>query len=212
MDLLDSLEVRWFLPDKHPTLGVAQEWFALTKPEANRIDDYLITGRDDLGFKARVVENLPTMIETKYLVGSLGAVEFVPGVVGKLERWRKLSLELDDAKLKKDGTWLSVEKERRLRKYAFNNGLASEVSAKTRPDAGCGIELTKLVCRLDGSADAYVAWTLGLEAFGPDVALLRVLEATCSATHRDGFPLEVDGACSMGYAEWVRSTFNRSQP
>jgi hypothetical protein len=204
MDVLESLEVRWFMSDFDPVVAVAVSWFGPASREGSRVDDYLLTGRTDLGFKARAVENQPTKIETKYLIGSLGAVTIAPGVTGKLERWRKLSLALEDPKLKKDGAWLTVEKDRQLRKFAFQSGAASEVPVGARPDAGCGVELTRLRYWSVGEPNVRTAWTLGLEAFGPEDGLLQVLQTTCGAAFSGGLQLSVDSACSMSYPEWLR--------
>ncbi len=65
MAVLESLEVRWFLSDKHPALADAKKWFGTTRAEGQRVDYYLLTGRDDLGFKVRAVENVPTKFEAK---------------------------------------------------------------------------------------------------------------------------------------------------
>lgn len=208
MDLLDSLEIRWFLASDHPSLTVAQKWFASAALDGNRTDDYLLTGRNDLGFKARVVENQPTKLETKYLVGSLGVTQVAPGTVGRLERWRKLSLPLSDPRLKKDGDWRTVKKNRRVRKFAFDGGGALEVPVESHPVAGCGIELTEL--RVDGNDNVSApTWTIGLEAFGPELNLLEIFWATCRATLGDALKLELGGELSMSYPQWLAST--RSQ-
>src|SRR5262245_37725001 len=98
MQLVDSLEVRWFLADADPALAIVQRWFSSVEPEPHRIDNYLLTGRSDLGIKTRSVHNEPTKLETKYLAGSLGLIELAPGVRGNLERWRKLSSTLEDSR------------------------------------------------------------------------------------------------------------------
>jgi len=205
LDILDSLEVRWFLAEDHPTAVAARDWFASIASEGRRVDHYLLTERDDLGFKARVVENQPAKVETKYLLGSLGGVHLARGVVGDLERWRKLSLALEDAGLQRHGSWLAIEKDRRLRKFAFDNGSVSEVPVSSRPDAGCGIELTQLRFRPGDGAAAAVACTLGLEAFGPEATLLDGLQATCRIVFGAGSKLVLDGECSMSYPQWLRT-------
>jgi len=206
--LHETLEVRWFLPDGHPCLARAQEWFVSAKRDRNRTDDYLLTGRDDLGIKARVAEDGSLRVETKYLAGSLGAMQVAAGAVGKLERWMKLSLPVGDPKPKKEGSWRSVEKERRLRTFEFQQGVVAEVpiDAQLRPEAGCGVELTRLRYRLDAASELSVAWTLGFEAFGREVALLQVLLATCSAALAEHLRLELDASCSMGYPAWLLTT------
>ena len=117
MEILDSIEVRWYLPPGASAEGELKEWFRSTKDEGKRIDDYLATGRTDLSFKARREEGKPLKVDTKYLIGSLGVVDMAPKISGELQRWTKLSLQLNDPELKKSGTWLAVTKTRQLRKY-----------------------------------------------------------------------------------------------
>ena len=199
LEVLDSLELRWFFDNEDVP---AQAFFAETAPEPSRVDDYLETGRSDLGFKGR---GEGTKVETKYLLGSLGVVQLLPGVTGKLERWRKLSLTVDDAELEKSGDWLHVEKVRRLRRYAFDGGKASEVSPSAYPAAGCSVEFTALCCRAAGAPELH-AWTLGFEAFGSRAWLLGVLQATCRAALDAGLRVNSGPTSSMSYPEWL---FNR---
>jgi hypothetical protein len=209
LDILDSLEVRWFFADAHPAAVAARDWFKTTVPEDRRVDHYLLTGRDDLGFKARMAEKQPTKAETKYLLGSLGAMQLAAGVAGRIERWRKLSLSLDDPELRRHGSWISVEKSRQLRKFAFDNGQVTEVPGSSRPDAGCGVELTQLHYHRDGNP--LVEWTFGLEAFGPELGLLDVLQATSRVTFAAGAGFELGADCSDSYPGWLRSRLARSQ-
>jgi hypothetical protein len=204
MEILESLEMRWFLSDKDPCLAVPQGWFESITPEGKRIDDYLLTGRDDIGFKARGVEKQPTRIELKYLVGTLGILQVAPGVVGKLEHWSKLSMASDDHQLKEAGTWCAIEKGRRLRKFAFQHGEASEVPVESRPVAGCGVELTQLLVK-HSHATARIEWTLGFEAFGPERMLLEIFQATCRAARESRLVLELGSEKSMGYPQWLAS-------
>src|SRR5882724_12110012 len=76
----ESVEVRWFLPNDERVISAVHAWFKAVPAERERRDDYLNTGRDDLGFKARDIEKQPAKLETKYLIGSLNAVQFAPGV------------------------------------------------------------------------------------------------------------------------------------
>jgi hypothetical protein len=183
MEILESLEVRWFLPPAGTPVGAAlEEWFRSTKDEGARSDQYLATGRSDLSFKARLEEGKPAKVETKYLVGSLGVVELAPKISGDLQRWAKLSLTLNDPKLKQHGIWLELTKKRQLRKFAITMTPAlgaKEVPVSDYPPIGCGVELTGLDYVIDGTT--HVEWTFGLEAFGPKSQLVDVLQATIRA-------------------------------
>lgn len=202
MEILTSMEVRWFFDhSKGTSARAARAWFDGTPDEGERVDRYLVTDRNDIGFKARAEAGEPEKVETKYLVGSLGPTRIFDGVVGEIERWRKLSLELVDPKLEQNGTWIRVAKRRRLRKYRDDeNGDIVQVPdpKSERPAAGCGVELTELV--IDGEA---LALTFGLEAFGPEQALLDILLRTSKAVFASTGGLRLDARQSESYAQWV---------
>jgi hypothetical protein len=205
MDILESLEVRWFLPRGASVAAALESWFASTKDEGERTDHYLATGRNDLNFKARLEEGKPAKVETKYLVGSLGTVELATKISGDLQRWTKLSLILNDPKLKQHGAWLAVTKRRQLRKYAFTMTPApgvNEVPVSDYPPIGCGVELTRLDYEINGTA--HVEQTFGLEAFGPKSRLLDVMQATIRAVS-PGFP-ELAAQWTASYATWLLKT------
>ena len=48
MEILESLEVRWFLPSDAPAGPVLEKWFASIRDEGDRVDHYLATGRNEL--------------------------------------------------------------------------------------------------------------------------------------------------------------------
>src|SRR5689334_12812151 len=118
MEILDSLEVRWFFAREDSAIGTLKKCFASIPSEGDRTDHYLFTGRNDLSFKARLAAGKPAKVETKYLVGSLGAVDVAAQTTGELQRWTKLSLVATDAELTQHGSWLAVKKARQLRKFA----------------------------------------------------------------------------------------------
>ena len=206
MEILESLEVRWFLQSHSSVEAALAKWFGSTRDEGDRVDQYLATGRSDLSFKARLATGKPAKVETKYLVGSLGSVDLAPGMSGDLERWTKLSLALTDPELQQQGVWLALTKKRQLRKFAVAlspAAAATEVSADAFPAIGCGVELTRLDYSIEGKAA--VEWTFGLEAFGPKAQLLEVLQATVRAiTAQAGLP-ELPAARSASYATWLLS-------
>jgi len=191
MDILDSLEVRWFLASGDPALLALDAWFAADTPESDRTDHYLVTERNDLGFKARLVAGQPARVETKFLVGSLGPVQLGPDAIGVLERWRKVSFVTDDADLEKEGAWLPVTKSRRLKKIAHDGGQTTAA------------ELTQLEYTWRG--ERTVEWTFGVEAVGPAPELLAILLAAWQSTGEGlaGVSLRSEG--SLSYASWLRT-------
>jgi len=205
VDILESLEARWFVPQNTDAASALEKLFASAAEEPARVDHYLATGRHDLSFKARLVDQQPAKIETKYLVGSLGILQLAPSMIGELQRWTKLSLELDDPNLRRSGRWLSLTKTRRLRKYSVTLNpapAAVEVPIKDRPPVGCGVELTRLDFTIDGTARR--EWTYGLEAFGPTTQLLDVLQATLRAIASQG-ALPVSVGATQSYSAWLLS-------
>ncbi len=206
MEILDSLETRWFLPADSSSVALVRPWFEVVSPEPRRRDEYLLTGRNDVGFKARVVEGQPSKLETKYRLQAFGGVELAPGVTGHVESWRKLSLALDDPELRKQGAWRGLSKARWLRRFEFRSGEAREVSGKARLEAGCGLELTELRWENAAGGAPHVAWTLAFEAFGANVALLDVLKATCRTALTSGLSLSLGKEGSMSYPEWLSSS------
>jgi hypothetical protein len=206
MDILDSLEVRWFLPPDAAAVVALQHWFVASQDEGERVDHYLAIARADLSFKTRLAKGKPAKVETKYLAGSLGVVELAPSMSGDLQRWSKLSLALEDPALQQQGTWLAVGKTRQLRKFAVtltNAPAAREVSPEEYPPIGCGVELTRLAYALDRTSQ--VEWTFGFEAFGPAPRLLDVLRASVEAVSaQPGLPA-LPAAWTASYAAWLLS-------
>jgi hypothetical protein len=204
MEILESLEVRWFMTWEQSAAAALQKWFASTPDEGERADHYLTTDRNDLSFKARLAAGKPTKVETKYLVGSLGVIDLVPHMTGELQRWTKLSLALNDPELKQHGAWLEVKKTRQLRKFAVSMApvlVAKEVAADAFVPIGCGVELTRLEYQIADTTRA--EWTFGLEAFGPKTQLLDVLRATVgSITAQAGLPA-LRAAWTLSYASWL---------
>src|SRR5262245_34547929 len=206
VNILDSLEVRWFLPADSKASAMLETWFKSAAEDGARTDHYLATGRHDLGFKARIAADQPVKVETKYLLGSLGVVEPAPEMFGELQRWTKLSLELDDPRLQRAGAWLAVMKKRRLRKYAVtltSAAAATEVPFTARPDVGCGVELTRL--EYTNNAIKCVEWTFGLEAFGPKPQLLHVLQTVCRTIGGGSALPELRAEWTASYPSWLLS-------
>lgn len=198
MDIVESAEVRWFL-EGQPEAGRVRRWFGDQSSEGERVDWYLSSGRPDLGFKARLVKGAPAKVETKYLLGAIGAVELAPGIVGNLERWQKLSLELDDPELRRRGRWIEVRKDRILLKFVWEAGKLSPLPSRdTRVTAGAGFELTTVWG--DPKVSGY---SIGVEAFGPSNQLLRIVQETCSVVFADSQGLTLPEALSMSYPAWL---------
>ena len=173
MEIFDTLELRWFIDDVDGAqANAARAWFSDVAPEGAREDRYLLTEREDLGIKLRESKKL----ETKYSLATL-----TDGV----ERWRKLSLPVDDPDLEKQGTWVRLAKERRLRRvHGFN------------------VEVTTIVAHARDVTRRAV--TIGFEGSGEERTLLRVASETLASAN--GLHLATREAA--GYPRWLaRGTF-----
>ena len=201
MDILNSIEVRWFLDDASAEARSARAWFRDVAPQGKREDHYLLTGRNDVGFKARIEEGRPAKLETKFLLGSLGPALLHERFVGRIERWRKLSLSAIDPELEANGEWIRLTKTRRLRKLAFEDGIVRPVDVTENPAAGCGVEMTELAFEIDGASRRAV--TVGLDAFGPESMLLEVLLRTCTVAFESSTGLQLGFAQSESYPTWL---------
>jgi hypothetical protein len=204
VEILHSLEVRWFLDDAETRVPGIRARFDASTLLSGRVDRYLFTERDDLGFKVRAEANRPIKVETKYRTEALGEFRLAPNVDGKVERWTKLSLALDDPEIAREGKWLALEKSRRLRKFAFEQDAVSEVQVQEQVACGCGAELTELQFRRGDAAIAL--WTLGFEASGPPDLLFAALRATCEAIFAGSagsVSHELRIEWSRGYPSWL---------
>jgi hypothetical protein len=173
MEIFDTLELRWFIDDVDGAQArAAREWFSDVTPDGLREDRYLLTEREDLGIKLREGKRL----ETKYRLAEL---------TGGIERWRKLSLSVDDPDLEKHGTWVRLEKERRSRRHG-----------------GFNVEVTALVAH--GGNKTRRAVTIGFEGSGDEATLLRVASETLASAKG----LHLGTHETSGYPRWLaRGTF-----
>ncbi|WP_437277065.1 hypothetical protein WME90_38350 [Sorangium sp. So ce375] len=198
MDILESIEVRWFLPAEDARAARLGSWFSRAFSEPPRKDRYRRLRRADLGIKKR--GGGPKSLEIKLRVCAFGSVHLSPTVLGELERWTKLCVASTDAD---DGEWMTVTKERRVRVFGVVGGRAVEVTDGERPGAGCAVELTR-VALADGEGEAApAAWSLGLEAFGPPTILLEALYAVGRAVFVEMPDLRLTSGESKGYPAWL---------
>jgi hypothetical protein len=209
MDVVESLEMRWFLAPERAELAELEQWFAGVAAEQDgRLDHYYVDPRSpELGLKQRCEPGKPAKLELKLRTGALGAVALAPGVLGELERWTKLSLSSGAPEIAAHPQSIAVSKRRKLRKLSFCAGEAAEVPSSERPDAGCSVELTRI--EASRGAGRIVAHTFGLEAFGAESELLGALEASAHRLFAERPGLRLEAASSSGYPSWLsRLAFN----
>jgi hypothetical protein len=176
--MLPTAEVRWFYEGDLPETILEQFRSGEITQDGGTVEErrdvYLyLPGVDSLGIKLRGMsirreydaEKLE--IKRRELEGSV--VSFMPGVTGRLERWKKWAFnsESSDPQLSsmltaKDEAWMSVSKVRYLRRYAVTSDKSVvAVPLNEWPDNGCNVEITKLI-----APDGQRWWTLGFETFG----------------------------------------------
>lgn len=200
MSILESVESRWFFDPADDRVRAIADRFARVRSEGDRVDRYLPTGRVDLGIKVRAPAQKPATLETKWRVEEIGTVELAPGVIGRGERWRKLSVEVEARSVAAGPGEIALSKDRKLRKLEAAGDELREVGPSELPSAGCNVEWTEV--KRNG---AVAAWTLGFEAFGPSPAdLAAILEKAAKAFFAEAPGLALDPNGSMGYAAWVQ--------
>jgi len=197
-----TVEVRWFGTGAVP--AEVQRWFQGKEHEAEaqppRTDHYLRLGRnEDLGVKLR-----EGRIEIKQRQRDFGLVRFHPQIAGRVEQWRKWSLSLAGGEghladiLVPASAWIAVHKVRRVHTYQVAAGTkVGATPAGTYPGWGCNLELAEL------TVGDEPWWTLGLEAFGPEVALREtlLLVADQAFSHKQAPTLRA--ADSYAYPLWL---------
>lgn len=197
-----TVEARWFGPGRPPD-ALTRRFDELGAPGPDRrMDAYLsLAGTDDLGVKLRAGGDA---FELKLRQHDVGEARFAGGAVGQLERWQKWSFPVADAACRASGlglpgSWIEVEKNRRLVTYGLAaDGTVSRVEA--RQGDGCSLELTSLV--VNGS----VWWSLGFEAFGSQERLRHALTATADAFFAGGgVGPALNGARSCAYPAWLQA-------
>jgi hypothetical protein len=197
--VLDTTELRWFLPGPLP--ADVGGWFTgSTGFVEERCDAYLVDDRGDISVKLRFKETL----ELKVRQSLDGRIEFGEGLAGSLEVWRRWSPAeglIEDGV----GQWVDVRKSIVKRRFLMD-GIEiafSPVSETTR--AGCDVEIAAITV---GAVDS---WTFAFAAFGPPAtrreALLASWQALVAATSCPE-PFRSRTVRAMGYPEWLASAFD----
>ncbi|HKO51247.1 MAG TPA: hypothetical protein VJV79_26240 [Polyangiaceae bacterium] len=208
MEVLQSLEVRWFLEARSLMALELNDWFKEEPLEndGDRKDLYYVDPqRPDLNAKARGGEQ--PKLEFKYRLGVLEALSLTPKVVGHVERWNKLSLKVD-AELSQYPQIIAVSKARRQRKFSFDGQTLTQVNVKANPDAGCGVELTTI--QASCGTQSATACSLGFEAFGPRPVSLEALIGTVREVLSARPAMHLLASQSENYSSWLIRHFAKN--
>lgn len=176
MDVLHTVEIRWFQPG--PVPATVQAWFEAlgprVEPEA-RTDRYLVPASDGLGVKLR-----EGAVEPKRRTARLGPLQ-AGACEGTVEAWAKWSFPRSDDGVPGDG-WVEVAKTRRQRHRQ-----------------GCALEVSEV--RVLGTR----WWSVCLEATGSDDDARRaaLVDGARQWLARDDAPALPDAA-ARGYPAWLR--------
>lgn len=175
MDVLHTVEIRWFQPG--PTPAAARAWFDALGPEVlaeSRVDAYLTPESDALGVKLR-----EGAVEAKRRTDRLGSLAVG---AGEVEAWTKWSFPRADAATPDQG-WVEVAKTRRQRHA---------------PSGDCALELSEVVVRGE------TWWSVCLEATGADLAARRAALADGARQWLASAPA-LPAEAARGYPAWLRS-------
>ncbi len=201
--MLTSAEVRWFF--EGPIPADIEKWFGregLTHHAAPREDHYLVfPAALGLGLKLR-----EGRLEVKPLIKVLGVRNFAADATGNVQVWEKWSdgdaavMEFERLRASCPDLWVTVVKERTLRKFSPGCDSLGEVDAGTVfLSEGCNAELTKIT--MNGETH----WSFAFEAFGdPSRAedhVSRVAARVFSEAHRPHHPFSANN--SHSYPEWL---------
>lgn len=198
--MLPSVEARWFIRGTAPkeALEWINRWELAPATSEDREDHYLrLPDTVSIGVKLREGK-----FEVKRRDIDLGVITFGPRVTGRLALWRKWSFKVadDGGNRAPDGHWVTVGKERFLRKYSKETSGLIAVSPKGFPARGCTVELTHLHVR------GTEWWSVGFEAFSPDEGELRdTLTLAAEKCFQSEDHPTLDAEDSFDYPEWLAS-------
>ena len=193
--VLDTTELRWFIRGSLPA-EVAVWFTGSTGVLEERIDTYLLDGRDDVGVKRRFRQTLELKI--RQLLDE--RIEFGDGLAGPLEVWRRWSPAEGLVEHVVDERWVDVHKSVVKRRFLLNGTEVAFSPVVEATGAGCDVEVAGVTVRGDHW------WTFAFAAFGAPAtqreALLASWHALVAAAPCPE-PFEPRTARAMGYPEWL---------
>jgi hypothetical protein len=156
LSVLDTTELRWFMPGPLP--AHIRSWFTdSTGVPEQRCDTYLLDGRGDIGVKRRFRETL----ELKVRQSLDGRIEVGEGLIGSLEVWRKWSPAEGLVEDSADGRWVDVHKSIVKRRFSMDGTEIAFSSHQQVTGPGCDVEVAEV------TVGAVKRWTFAFAAFGP---------------------------------------------
>jgi hypothetical protein len=195
LSVLDTTELRWFVPGPLP-LDIGRWFTGSTGVPEERCDTYLLDGRVDIGVKRRFRETL----ELKIRQSLDGPIELVEGLAGSLEAWRRWSPAEGFVEDDSDARWVDVHKSVVKRRFSIDGTEIAFSSGLPVTGAGCDVEVAGV------NVSAVQGWTFAFAAFGPPAIRRDALRASWQSLVAAGPCPEPFGprtGRAMGYPEWL---------
>jgi hypothetical protein len=197
-----STELRWFYKGGLPP--DVKDWFcgsALCIEEEARSDHYLVfPGSAAIGVKVRDGSRL----EIKARLTEPAPFSLPGGsAIGQLDSWTKWSHQDKEVADRLGGLrfgdplWVTVLKERWLRKFQIDDVRLEEVDASAKVERGCSIEVTRL------SVQDTPWWTFAFESFGSPVRPEDLQRAAAHFLKLLPHSLVLTQHDSCSYPEWL---------
>jgi hypothetical protein len=193
----NTYEIRWFF--KEPYTGLRQFFDHLSPKQASmeeRTDDYLLTGREDIGVKLR-----EGRLEIKTRSRVLGKRR-IGAVGGMLEEWTKRGfIPAEGAVSPGASGWIAVRKKRWATLYCpYGTGTEYQLLSDIAPK-GIQVEYTELDIGPDLWYTAGLEWPTEVDIPTADLPFTQVLGSG-----------NVDLTLSMGYPEFLTRISEQANP
>jgi hypothetical protein len=201
--MYSTAEIRWFFPGLIPS--EVHEWFisaaAPIDASEKRTDKYLmLPDSATIGVKIRRCR-----LEIKVRSFEYGEVQLHPDVSGRMERWRKWSVGLDQEDeglgdiLSRGSGWVDVSKERMLARFAVEDKInVRPIGIDDDARSGCDVELTAV------EAWGRQWWTVAFESFGEEHILGHNLARVAERIFAAGKPPILSLSHSCSYPQWLQ--------
>lgn len=194
----NSSEMRWFSTKKEAIYNLYK-----ALPSEGNIDGIHQDKRTDYYLKTSLISTSVKIREGRHEIKIMSGVDKIKPF-GIIEHWAKWSTsEVDNIlnticeEYRKD--WISIKKNRYLKKFAINESNGKVEYSTGFPDDGCGIEYTELIINKSKF------YTFGLESFGTHRSSLKNLLDVLKFLNLE--KIRTNGLMYMGYPEFIKTKF-----
>lgn len=192
-----TLEVRWFGNGTPPSK--LRDWLDKLQPSAPQSWTDIYLPSEDAGLNLKVRDD---KLQIKRRTAGPTLHPFTPNVSGYCEKWTKWSFDLAntsaDPRTRTSGSlWIPVQKTRRQRAFDMDNPGPIGPALPPSSEYVFLVELTTL------STPETDAWTLCVEAEGPEDDLDETFAHASRRLVDSTFPLQLTADESFGYVRWL---------